>query len=85
MYQSSEPLRIGYLEDDGYTQPSPSMARGVREVKALLEQAGHTVRHTHTHTPICSTATTLCALELFVFNAGTFVPLCARSWCPTLL
>uniref|UniRef100_G3PDL4 Fatty-acid amide hydrolase 1 n=1 Tax=Gasterosteus aculeatus aculeatus TaxID=481459 RepID=G3PDL4_GASAC len=43
MYQSSEPLRIGYLEDDGYTQPSPSMARGVREVKALLEQAGHTL------------------------------------------
>ncbi|KAM8874130.1 fatty-acid amide hydrolase 1 isoform 2-T2 [Spinachia spinachia] len=43
MYQSSEPLRIGYLEDDGLTQPSPSMARGVREVKALLEQAGHTL------------------------------------------
>lgn len=50
IYQSSKPLRIGYLECDGYTQPSPSMARGVREVKALLEQAGHTVRpHTHTH------------------------------------
>ncbi|XP_062419622.1 fatty-acid amide hydrolase 1 [Pungitius pungitius] len=43
IYQSSKPLRIGYLEDDGYTQPSPSMARGVREVKALLEQAGHTL------------------------------------------
>ncbi|XP_025759019.1 vitamin D3 hydroxylase-associated protein [Oreochromis niloticus] len=42
IYRSSRPLRIGYLENDGYTQPSPSMARGVREVKALLEQAGHT-------------------------------------------
>uniref|UniRef100_A0A4W6DHG6 Fatty acid amide hydrolase n=1 Tax=Lates calcarifer TaxID=8187 RepID=A0A4W6DHG6_LATCA len=42
-YQSSKPLRIGYLENDGFMQPSPSMARGVREVKALLEQAGHTL------------------------------------------
>ncbi|CAI5639646.1 unnamed protein product [Oreochromis niloticus] len=42
IYRSSRPLRIGYLENDGYTQPSPSMARGVREVKALLEEAGHT-------------------------------------------
>ncbi|XP_063323788.1 vitamin D3 hydroxylase-associated protein-like [Pelmatolapia mariae] len=42
IYRSSRPLRIGYLENDGYTHPSPSMARGVREVKALLEQAGHT-------------------------------------------
>nr|XP_020462736.1 fatty-acid amide hydrolase 1 [Monopterus albus]XP_020462737.1 fatty-acid amide hydrolase 1 [Monopterus albus] len=43
VYQSSKPLRIGYLENDGYTQPSPSMARVIREVKALLEQAGHTL------------------------------------------
>ncbi|XP_047442105.1 fatty-acid amide hydrolase 1 [Mugil cephalus] len=43
IYRSSKPLRIGYLEDDGYTEPSPSMARGVREVKALLEKAGHTL------------------------------------------
>ncbi|XP_028260637.1 vitamin D3 hydroxylase-associated protein-like [Parambassis ranga] len=43
IYQSTKPLRIGYLENDGYAQPSPSMARGVREVKALLEQAGHTI------------------------------------------
>ncbi|XP_030583162.1 vitamin D3 hydroxylase-associated protein-like isoform X1 [Archocentrus centrarchus] len=43
IYRSSKPLRIGYLENDGYSQPSPSMARGVREVKALLEQAGHTL------------------------------------------
>lgn len=42
-YQSNKPLRIGYLENDGYTQPSPSMVRGLREVKALLEQAGHTL------------------------------------------
>ncbi|XP_040895350.1 fatty-acid amide hydrolase 1 [Toxotes jaculatrix] len=43
VYQSSKPLRIGYFECNGYMQPSPSMARGVREVKALLEQAGHTL------------------------------------------
>ncbi|XP_070817906.1 fatty-acid amide hydrolase 1 [Chaetodon trifascialis] len=42
IYQSSKPLRIGYVENDGYTQSSPSMVRAVREVKALLEQAGHT-------------------------------------------
>ncbi|CAK6955366.1 fatty-acid amide hydrolase 1 [Scomber scombrus] len=42
-YKSSKPLRIGYLETDDYTQPSPSMVRGIREVKALLEQAGHTL------------------------------------------
>ncbi|XP_075895434.1 fatty-acid amide hydrolase 1 isoform X1 [Nelusetta ayraudi] len=43
IYQGSRPLRIGYMENDGYTQPSPSNARGVREVKALLEEAGHTL------------------------------------------
>ncbi|KAM9385828.1 vitamin D3 hydroxylase-associated protein-like [Pholidichthys leucotaenia] len=43
IYQSSRPLRIGYLENDGYMHPSPSMARGIREVKALLKQAGHTL------------------------------------------
>lgn len=43
VYKSSNPLRIGYLENDGYSAPSPSMARGVREVKVLLEQAGHTL------------------------------------------
>ncbi|XP_068447582.1 fatty-acid amide hydrolase 1 [Clinocottus analis] len=43
IYQSSKPLRIGYQENDGYTQPTPSMTRSVREVKALLEQAGHTL------------------------------------------
>ncbi|KAM3619985.1 uncharacterized protein V6R79_016746 [Siganus canaliculatus] len=43
IYQSSKPLRIGYLENDGFCEPSPSMSRSVREVKALLEQAGHTL------------------------------------------
>ncbi|KAF0042186.1 hypothetical protein F2P81_005718 [Scophthalmus maximus] len=42
MYQSTKPLRIGYFESDGYMQASPSMTRAIREVKALLEQAGHT-------------------------------------------
>ncbi|KAK5616254.1 hypothetical protein CRENBAI_015162 [Crenichthys baileyi] len=43
MYQSSKPLRIGYFENDGYSQPSPSVIRSLREVKALLEHAGHTL------------------------------------------
>uniref|UniRef100_H2V7W7 Fatty-acid amide hydrolase 1 n=1 Tax=Takifugu rubripes TaxID=31033 RepID=H2V7W7_TAKRU len=43
VYEGSRPLRIGYLENDGYTQPSPSFVRGLREVKAVLEQAGHTL------------------------------------------
>ncbi|XP_068599706.1 fatty-acid amide hydrolase 1 [Brachionichthys hirsutus] len=43
IFRSTKPLRIGYLLNDGYTQPSPSMARGVWEVKALLQQAGHTL------------------------------------------
>ncbi|XP_060933404.1 fatty-acid amide hydrolase 1 [Limanda limanda] len=43
MYQSTKPLRIGYFESDGFVQSSPSTARAIREVKALLEQAGHTL------------------------------------------
>ncbi|KAM9482519.1 vitamin D3 hydroxylase-associated protein-like isoform 1-T2 [Clarias gariepinus] len=43
VYESSEPLRIGYYENDGYCQPSPSMSRALRETKALLEKAGHTL------------------------------------------
>ncbi|KAG7326172.1 hypothetical protein KOW79_009573 [Hemibagrus wyckioides] len=43
VYESTEPLRIGYYENDGYLQPSPSMSRALRETKELLEQAGHTL------------------------------------------
>ncbi|XP_077389323.1 fatty-acid amide hydrolase 1 [Festucalex cinctus] len=43
MYKSTKPLRIGYLESDGLNQLTPSMTRILREVKALLEKAGHTV------------------------------------------
>ncbi|XP_054837291.1 vitamin D3 hydroxylase-associated protein-like [Eublepharis macularius] len=43
MYNNSKPLRIGYYEDDGYFQPSPSMRRAVRETKHLLQAAGHTL------------------------------------------
>ncbi|XP_022531115.1 fatty-acid amide hydrolase 1 [Astyanax mexicanus] len=43
VYESSDPLRIGYYENDGFMQPSPSMARALRETKKLLEQAGHTL------------------------------------------
>ncbi|XP_072294919.1 fatty-acid amide hydrolase 1 [Eucyclogobius newberryi] len=43
VYQSRKPLRIGYSEQYEGTPVSPSMTRAVREVKALLEQAGHTL------------------------------------------
>ncbi|XP_056607087.1 fatty-acid amide hydrolase 1 isoform X2 [Triplophysa dalaica] len=43
VYESSEPLRIGYFETDDYFQPSPSMVRAFRETKELLEKAGHTL------------------------------------------
>ncbi|XP_034049400.1 fatty-acid amide hydrolase 1-like [Thalassophryne amazonica] len=43
MYQSTGTLRIGYFEADGWVEPSPSMARALREVKGLLERAGHTL------------------------------------------
>ncbi|KAG5851181.1 hypothetical protein ANANG_G00090330 [Anguilla anguilla] len=42
-YLSSRPLRIGYYETDDYQLASPSMRRAVREVKELLEGAGHTL------------------------------------------
>ncbi|XP_051928723.1 fatty-acid amide hydrolase 1 [Hippocampus zosterae] len=43
MYKSTKPLRIGYMESDGLCPPTPSMTRSLREVKTLLEQAGHTM------------------------------------------
>uniref|UniRef100_A0A8C5Q7Y5 Fatty-acid amide hydrolase 1 n=1 Tax=Leptobrachium leishanense TaxID=445787 RepID=A0A8C5Q7Y5_9ANUR len=41
VYSSSRPLCIGYYDDDGFTQATPSMRRAVLETKALLERAGH--------------------------------------------
>ncbi|XP_035107237.1 vitamin D3 hydroxylase-associated protein-like [Callithrix jacchus] len=43
VYTSNRPLRIGYYESDGYTQPSPSMARAVQLTCRLLQDAGHQV------------------------------------------
>ncbi|KAL7832492.1 hypothetical protein SRHO_G00295100 [Serrasalmus rhombeus] len=43
LYENTDRLRIGYYENDGYLQPSPSMARALQETKKLLEQAGHTL------------------------------------------
>ena len=89
IYQSSKPLRIGYLESDGYTQPSPSMARSVREVKALLEAAGHTVRLLHSHTRtlydllphnICDVSDMFSMLLPFPLSV-----IRACSWCPTVI
>ncbi|KAJ8276955.1 hypothetical protein GJAV_G00069770 [Gymnothorax javanicus] len=42
-YLSTKRLRIGYYETDDYQLASPSMRRALREVKALLEDAGHTL------------------------------------------
>ncbi|NXY46928.1 FAAH1 hydrolase, partial [Ceuthmochares aereus] len=43
IYSSMQPLRIGYYETDFFTMPSPTMRRAVREMKQLLEDAGHTL------------------------------------------
>ncbi|XP_007944913.1 fatty-acid amide hydrolase 1-like [Orycteropus afer afer] len=43
VYSSTWPLRIGYYETDGFTQPSPSMARAVQLTSKLLQDAGHEV------------------------------------------
>ncbi|XP_043734499.1 vitamin D3 hydroxylase-associated protein-like isoform X2 [Cervus elaphus] len=43
VYSSNRPLRIGYYESDGFTQPSPSMARAVKLTSRLLRDAGHQV------------------------------------------
>lgn len=43
LYKSRNSLRIGYFDHIEGTPTSPSMTRSVQEVKALLEQAGHTL------------------------------------------
>nr|XP_019604904.1 PREDICTED: fatty-acid amide hydrolase 1-like [Rhinolophus sinicus] len=43
IYTNNRPLRIGYYESDGFTQPSPSMVRAVRLTSRLLQDAGHQV------------------------------------------
>uniref|UniRef100_A0A8C6U5G1 Fatty-acid amide hydrolase 1 n=1 Tax=Neogobius melanostomus TaxID=47308 RepID=A0A8C6U5G1_9GOBI len=43
VYRSRNPLTIGYYDHLEQTATSPSMIRAVREVKALLERAGHTL------------------------------------------
>lgn len=43
VYASSKPLRIGYYESDGFSQPTPSMKRAIQQTKQLLEKAGHEV------------------------------------------
>ncbi|EFB27531.1 hypothetical protein PANDA_008150, partial [Ailuropoda melanoleuca] len=43
VYSTNQPLRIGYCESDGFTQPTPSMARAMRLTSRLLQEAGHQV------------------------------------------
>ncbi|XP_060050631.1 LOW QUALITY PROTEIN: vitamin D3 hydroxylase-associated protein-like [Erinaceus europaeus] len=41
VYSSRRPLRVGYYESDGYSQPTPSMRRAVQHAYHLLQGAGH--------------------------------------------
>nr|XP_039258903.1 vitamin D3 hydroxylase-associated protein-like [Styela clava] len=41
VFNSSEPLRIGYYCDDGYMKPVPACQRAVKITKEALERAGH--------------------------------------------
>ncbi|CAL1593793.1 unnamed protein product [Knipowitschia caucasica] len=43
VYRSKKPLRIGYYEEIESMPISPPMIRAVKEVRALLERAGHTL------------------------------------------
>ncbi|XP_058992774.1 fatty-acid amide hydrolase 1-like [Mustela lutreola] len=43
VYSSNQLLRIGYCESDGFTQPTPSMARAMRLTSKLLQDAGHQI------------------------------------------
>uniref|UniRef100_A0A452VGB6 Fatty-acid amide hydrolase 1 n=1 Tax=Ursus maritimus TaxID=29073 RepID=A0A452VGB6_URSMA len=43
VYSNNQPLRIGYCESDGFTQPTPSMARAMKLTSRLLQEAGHQV------------------------------------------
>ncbi|KAL9845607.1 LOW QUALITY PROTEIN: vitamin D3 hydroxylase-associated protein-like [Geothlypis trichas] len=43
VYSSSEPLRVGFCEGDGYFQPLPSMIQAVQLTRELLQDAGHTL------------------------------------------
>lgn len=43
VYRSSKPLTVGFYDHLDQTPITPSMTRAVREVKALLEKAGHTL------------------------------------------
>ncbi|XP_029473761.1 vitamin D3 hydroxylase-associated protein-like isoform X3 [Rhinatrema bivittatum] len=43
VFSSTEPLRIGYYDTDGFVLPPPCMRRAVRETGKLLEEAGHTL------------------------------------------
>lgn len=80
IYQSSAPLRIGYLENDGFSSPSPSVTRAMREVRALLEQAGHTVRThrspvTHHHHLTCVSYELKARLFVYSLQLVSFTPL----------
>uniref|UniRef100_A0A8C8MMZ7 Fatty-acid amide hydrolase 1 n=1 Tax=Oncorhynchus tshawytscha TaxID=74940 RepID=A0A8C8MMZ7_ONCTS len=70
VYQHSKPLRIGYYENDGYAMPSPSMGRALRETKALLESAGHTVSNPQLQTDLLCLQKVFTPLDFFHILKG---------------
>ncbi|KAM9483194.1 fatty-acid amide hydrolase 1-like [Clarias gariepinus] len=70
VYESSKPLRIGYYENNGYSQPSPSMSRALRETKELLEKAGHTLIP-FTHPRISTVYNELCMKGVYADGGVT--------------
>lgn len=41
IFESTQPLTIGYYEDDGFFKAVPACRRAVNEAKQILEKAGH--------------------------------------------
>uniref|UniRef100_A0A4W5R4A6 Fatty-acid amide hydrolase 1 n=1 Tax=Hucho hucho TaxID=62062 RepID=A0A4W5R4A6_9TELE len=79
VYQRSKPLRIGYYENDGYAMPSPSMGRALRETKALLERAGHTVSNPQLQTNLLCLQKVFTPLDFFhILLKGGPVDPCLR-------
>uniref|UniRef100_F7CQK7 Fatty-acid amide hydrolase 1 n=1 Tax=Xenopus tropicalis TaxID=8364 RepID=F7CQK7_XENTR len=87
VYSTSQPLRIGYYETDGYTLPNPAMRRVFLETKKLLEEAGHMVRIKTGHKSLRNHFITLWASVLtiqyfwFLFSKNNIVDQRLRDLC----
>ncbi|NWX15112.1 FAAH1 hydrolase, partial [Aegotheles bennettii] len=72
VYSSTRPLRIGYYETDFFTMPGPTMRRAVREMKQLLEDAGHTLVPFEL-TNVDNTLFNFCVKGIFADGGTSFV------------